>query len=149
MSINEGSIGSNPMFTFIELAEHLMKLCQKQMAKKEGKEVVEEAKTESKQASGDTALDKKMAKGALILAPSKDEKEQSVFTSTHQSKKKGRKQKAQQSEPKDGPLDFSIVKKFSTLKISAPMNPEEFERAHGELQEIKESLIYWGKIIQR
>ena len=28
-SINEKSIGSNPMFSFIELSEYLIKMCQK------------------------------------------------------------------------------------------------------------------------
>ena len=118
------------------------------MSKKSAPDAVEEAKVE-KQPAADSALDKKMAKGAIMLAPSKNEKEQSVFTSTQHGKKKGRKQKAQTSELKEGTLDFSIVKKFSTLKISAPVNPEEFERALKELQDIRECLIYWGKIIQR
>lgn len=35
------------------------------------------------------------------------------------------------------------------MKISAPLNEEDFEKTHEDLKELKEALMYWGKIIQR
>jgi hypothetical protein len=35
------------------------------------------------------------------------------------------------------------------LKISAPLNDEDFEKTEQDLNELREALIYWGKIIQR
>jgi len=35
------------------------------------------------------------------------------------------------------------------LKISAPLNDDDFEKTQEDLKELKEALIYWGKIIQR
>ena len=35
------------------------------------------------------------------------------------------------------------------MKISAPLNDEDFEKTYEDLKELKEALIYWGKIIQR
>lgn len=35
------------------------------------------------------------------------------------------------------------------MKISAPLNDEDFEKTHQDLKELKEALVYWGKIIQR
>jgi len=35
------------------------------------------------------------------------------------------------------------------LKISAPLNNEDYERTIKDLDELREALIYWGKITQR
>ena len=35
------------------------------------------------------------------------------------------------------------------MKISAPLNEEDYEKTQQDLQELRQALIYWGKIIQR
>ena len=42
-----------------------------------------------------------------------------------------------------------MIKKFNKLKISAPLNEEDYERTVKDLDELKDALLYWGKIILR
>jgi len=42
-----------------------------------------------------------------------------------------------------------VIKQFNNLKISAPLNAEDYEKTSEDLKELREALIYWGKIIQR
>jgi len=42
-----------------------------------------------------------------------------------------------------------LIKNFNNLKISAPLNEEDFEKTKQDLNELRDALIYWGKIIQR
>lgn len=44
-----------------------------------------------------------------------------------------------------------MIKKFNALKISAPLNEEKegYESTINELAQLKEALLYWGKILQR
>lgn len=42
-----------------------------------------------------------------------------------------------------------MIKKFNNLKINAPINETDYEKTIKDLDELKEALIYWGKIIQR
>jgi len=35
------------------------------------------------------------------------------------------------------------------LKISAPLNEEDYTKTQEDLKELREALVYWGKIIQR
>jgi len=49
----------------------------------------------------------------------------------------------------DKTIDFKLLKQFNNLKISAPLNDEDFEKTIDDLKELKDALSYWGKIIQR
>lgn len=42
-----------------------------------------------------------------------------------------------------------MIKKFNALKISAPLNEEGYDSTINELSQLKEALLYWGKILQR
>lgn len=42
-----------------------------------------------------------------------------------------------------------MIKKFTELKLTAPLSLEDFERTLVELDQLRDALIYWGKIIQR
>lgn len=42
-----------------------------------------------------------------------------------------------------------MIKKFNNLKITAPINEADYEQTIKDLDELKDALIYWGKIIQR
>jgi hypothetical protein len=65
-------------------------------------------------------------------------------------KGKGKKGKARgNTGPQDGSIDFVLIKKFNSLKITAPMKDEDYEKTVKDLDELKDALIYWGKIIQR
>jgi len=46
-------------------------------------------------------------------------------------------------------MDFSMIRRFNAVKIKAPLNEEDLEKTMKDLNELKEALIYWGKIIQR
>jgi len=46
-------------------------------------------------------------------------------------------------------IDFNLIKKFNSLKITAPLNEEQFTATIDELNQLKNALNYWGKIIQR
>lgn len=53
------------------------------------------------------------------------------------------------NDPASGTINFMLLKKFSDLKISAPLNDEDYERAIKDLDELRNALVYWGKIILR
>ena len=42
-----------------------------------------------------------------------------------------------------------MIKKFNSVKVPAPLNADDLERAIGDLTELRIALIYWGKIILR
>jgi len=89
-----------------------------------------------------------MAKGSIALAPSKEEKlAVSVFSNL--ASKKGKKNVKKNNNEQDGSIDFGIVKKFSLLKLSVPMKAEDFEKTIVELDQLRDALTFWGKIIQR
>ena len=147
-SIKDHSIGTNPMFDFIEVCEHLKKVCQKRMQKEEEAEQIEETKTTEKDKKAESQLDKKLAKGSVLLAPSKGEKEDSVFQALGKGKKAKKQPGAASTESKGG-LDFQVIRKFNQLKIKPPLDNEDMERALKDLNEVREALVYWGRIIQR
>lgn len=65
-------------------------------------------------------------------------------------KGKGKKNKNKGNNATDnGTIDFVLIKKFNNLKINAPINDTDYEKTIKDLDELKEALIYWGKIIQR
>jgi len=53
------------------------------------------------------------------------------------------------NDTNNGNIDFVLIKKFANLKINAPINEADYEKTVKDLDELKEALIYWGKIIQR
>mmetsp|Transcript_25153 Transcript_25153/g.38967 ORF Transcript_25153/g.38967 Transcript_25153/m.38967 type:complete len:236 (-) Transcript_25153:213-920(-) len=152
-SISDTAIGSNPLFDHIEQCEQLKSFCQKQLQKSklspEEKAAEEEEKKEEKVVKPNSAqLDADLKKGKIELAPSKEDRQVSQYESLKG--KKGKRSKKQQAETStNNMLDFSIIKKFATLKITAPLNEDDLERAIEDLGELREALIYWGKIIQR
>jgi len=78
------------------------------------------------------------------LAPTKDDA--SRYDSL---KSKGKKSRKQRDGGQEGSIDFALIKKFNNLKISAPINDDDYERTIKDLTELRDALIYWGKIIQR
>ena len=90
-----------------------------------------------------------MAKGSIAVAATKEEKlAGSIFMNL--ANKKGKKvAKKNQTDKTEGQIDFAIVKKFNNLKLSVPMKEEDYEKTMKDLDELKDALIYWGKIIQR
>jgi len=64
---------------------------------------------------------------------------------------KGKKgKKSNQQKVTETPLiDFNLIKKFNSLKISPPLSEDQFQQTIDELNELKNALNYWGKIIQR
>lgn len=62
--------------------------------------------------------------------------------------KKGKSGKGQNG-PQEGLIDFSLIKKFNNLKISAPLVFEDYEKTIKDLEDLRFALVYWGKIIQR
>jgi hypothetical protein len=81
-----------------------------------------------------------------MMAPSKSEKETSQFQSLKG--KKGKKQKKTETKG-DEFIDFSMIKRFNSLKITAPLNSDGLQKTIDDLKELKDALSYWGKIIQR
>jgi hypothetical protein len=64
--------------------------------------------------------------------------------------KGGKKMKGRgNNDNNNSTVDFVLIKKFSNLKINAPINEADYEKTVKDLDELKEALIYWGKIIQR
>lgn len=73
----------------------------------------------------------------------------SQFDSLKTSLKGGRKQKKNRDGGQDGTIDFALIKKFNNLKIKPPINDEDYEKTISDLNELRDALIYWGKIISR
>jgi len=148
-SIEDNNLGSNPMFGVIEQIEFLQKLCKRRLAAPaEEESKVTQAPEESKGAQKND-LDTKLKKGAIMAAPTKEQREAEIATN-NRGKKNNRKQKKNQQEDKaEGSLDFSTVKKFGALKLAPPLTNEEYEKTLKELDILKAAVIYWGKIQQR
>lgn len=79
-----------------------------------------------------------------MLADNK--KEDLAFETNTKKSKKTRKNRDQE---KEGTVDINLIKKFNSLKISAPITPEDYEKTLKDLAELRDALVYWGKIIQR
>jgi hypothetical protein len=143
--LDDQSLGSNPLFNQIETCEQLKKYCQKRMKTHAEEEKI--AKEEEKKTpAGKNELDSKLAKGAVILHPGKEEATVQIGGGA----KKGKKTKKNaQQQASESLIEFSTVKKFNSLKISVPMNEEDYDRTIKDLDELKDALVYWGKIIQR
>lgn len=92
-----------------------------------------------------------MAKGSIALAPRKEEKLASHVFNTLMSKKSKKTKKGgqEQSASESSTIDFQIIKKFNNLKLTVPIKDEDFTKTIAELDQLREALIYWGKIIQR
>jgi len=142
--MEEAAPGANPMFTHIETCEFLKRYCQKQ-TKQEVEEVKAEEAKEDVKTSKD--IEKKLAGGMVALAQGKQAKMDELHITTlanKKGKKGGRKNQAADGE---GKVDFGIIKKFNSLKLTVPMNPEDFEKAIKDIDALKDALTYWGKIV--
>lgn len=160
-SIEDQSVGANPFFEQIEQCEQLTKFCQKQKAKLTGEPAQQEEpdvadevnkKEEEKQRQTNSELTKALAKGSVQLAPSKEARDgQTAFGSLKTNKgKKGKKTTAAGSAADvGGQVDFAMIKRFTLLKIPAPLAEDSHDATIESLNELREALIYWGKILQR
>lgn len=148
-AIDDDSVINNPLYEEIEQCDNLIKFIQKKM--NSASEATEETKeeTEGKKEQKTTEIDKALNKGQMQRAPTKEEKlAANVFLSMKSNKGKKKKTNAGQAQ-QSGVIDFSTIKRFNNLKITAPLTEEDFERAVKDLEELTEALLYWGKIIQR
>lgn len=93
-------------------------------------------------------LEKAVLKGSIQLAPTKEEKLAQMQTALGNGKK-GKKNKGRGGNDNNDFIDFVLIKKFNNLKINAPINEADYEKTIKELDQLKDALIYWGKIIQR
>jgi len=72
------------------------------------------------------------------------------YMSLKSNKGKKTKKSGQSGQNADANVDFNLIKKFNNLKISAPFDGlESYERTIKDLDELREALIYWGKIVLR
>jgi len=94
-------------------------------------------------------LQKALVKGSIMQAPSRDEKNNLTNQFSKLKSNKGKKSKKASTFEPEGSIDFIMIKKFNALKLSAPLEGQDFEKTIQDLDELKEALIYWGKIIQR
>lgn len=147
----DNSVGSNPMFDQIEQCEFLKRYCQKQSKSVvEGEIIPEEKQVEEKKKSNND-IDKALQKGSIQLAETKDERDISVFSSLVSKKRqtagKQSKKGGQELNNDNSSVDFQVIKKFNNLKLSVPMKEEEFLKTIEELDQLRDALVYWGKII--
>jgi tRNA A37 threonylcarbamoyladenosine modification protein TsaB len=95
-------------------------------------------------------LAKAVAKGSLQLAPSKESRDTSSFAALKSNKgKKGKKNTTAAAADAGGQVDFAMIKRFANLRIQAPLADDSHDATILALKELKEALIYWGKILQR
>lgn len=139
--MKDASVGTNPMFTYIEQCEGLKKFCQKFHNKGEQEEPAKGEKKEEQKKTGTTELEKALAKGSLVEANTKDDKP----ATTNQKKKKNAKKSKEDSS--ENFIDFGIIKKFTNLKLTVPIKPEDLPKSITDLDQLREALIFWGKII--
>lgn len=137
------------MYDQIQQCDELLKFCKKS--------IQGDAKEETKEENGPADIKKVLAKGiedgikkgSLQKAMTKAEKEKEAQVQLgNQKKNKGRKQTAGQAV-QDKQIDLKLIRQFNNLKISAPLHEEDYPKTETDLKELREALIYWGKIIQR
>lgn len=119
---------------------------------KKNQPTTEEEKAEEKaeaQKVIKSELEKALAKGSIQLAPTKEEKLAQMQTALGTKMKGKKKNKGGNNDTSNGTIDFVLIKKFNILKINAPINEADYEKTVKDLDELKDALIYWGKIIQR
>jgi len=144
-TLADDSVGSNPLFDQIETCEFLQRYCQKQIKTAPGEDDKKdtEEKEETKKSSGKSDLDKQLAKGSIQLAQKKGAE---VFQGLMKKGKKGKKGGDQQNAGENN-IDFQIIKKFNSLKLTVPMKEEDYTKSIEELNQMRDALVYWGKII--
>jgi len=153
-AIDEKAVGASPLFDQIEQCESLKAYCLKQIKRLSQPEEEAEVEAEAQQTAGPGAaggeLAKQLEKGALQLAPSKSEKEQSSQFEQLKSKKGKKAKKRTGAEgQKDGATDFVLIRRFNSLKLTPPLDDEGLEGAVRDLDELRAALVYWGGIILR
>ena len=85
------------------------------------------------------------------MAPSKEEKLASHVFNTLVTKKSKKAKKGGQTQQStnENTIDFQIIKKFNSLNLAVPIKEEDYAKTITELDQLRDALIYWGKIIQR
>ena len=62
--------------------------------------------------------------------------------------KKGKNNKKRNNQDtNDNTIDFSIINKFNKIKLAVPMKAEDYSKTVDNLNQLKDTLLYWGKII--
>jgi len=89
-----------------------------------------------------------LAKGSIALAPSKEAKlAASVMTSLTKGKGKKGNKRGGEGNANENQIDFQIIKKFNALKLSVPMQSEDYIKTIEQLDQLRDALVYWGKIM--
>ena len=85
------------------------------------------------------------------MAPTKESRDAPGMGASKGKGKKGKKNaSAAAGADTAGQIDFAMINRFSILKIAPPMGSDDsFDNTITTLQELREALIYWGKILQR
>jgi len=142
-ALNDNSVGTNPLFDFIEQCEFLKRYCQKQSNKPSTEEAVEQNQANAAAPKGNSELENALAKGKIQAA---DSKQESLFSTAKGKKGKGKQQKKNQ-DSNESTIDFNIIKKFSNLKLTVPIKETDFTKTIEDLDQLRDALIYLGKII--
>ena len=144
------NLGRNPMYEQIVECEQLKKYCLTKLNKGNQEEEVKEESKEITEQKVKNELEKAIIKGSVQATMSKAEKElaNNPFASLKSSKGKKTKKTAG-NQNNDSNVDFNLIKKFNNLRISAPIDGADYERTIKDLDELREALIYWGKIVLR
>jgi hypothetical protein len=145
--LNDHSAGTNPLFDQIEQCEFLKRYCQKKINAPGAEDAKDEGAQEAKKQAGNNDLEKALAKGSIALAPSKEEKLAASVMSNLVKKGKKSNKKATEGKTNENQIDFQIIKKFNNLKLSVPMKSEDYPKTIEELDQLREALVYWGKIM--
>jgi len=142
-ALNDNAVGTNPLFDFIEQCEYLKRYCQKQSNQPNAEEAITEEQAKETSKKGNSELENALAKGKIQAA---DSKQETTFSLARGKKGKGKQQRKNQ-EGGDNSIDFNIIKKFSNLKLTVPLKDGDFTKTIEDLDQLREALIYWGKII--
>lgn len=138
------------MFGVIEQIEYLQKLCKRRLAAPADEETKVGQAAEETKAGQKNEFSSKLQKGAIVAAPTKEQRLAETALPQKGKKKGGRREKKNQGDDKtEGALDFSTVKKFGALKLAPPMTTEEYEKSLKDLDVLRKAVVYWGKIQQR
>jgi len=145
------NLGKNPMYEQIVECEQLKKYCLTKINKGEKEEEVKEESKEVTEQKVKNELEKAILKGSVMQSLSKAEKDNENNKYMALKSNKGKKTKKSGGDKNsDANVDFNLIKKFNNLKISAPFDGlESYERTIKDLDELREALIYWGKIVLR
>ena len=125
------------MYDQIVECDNLIKFCQKSLNQGPVEESKEADGPEEKKTNKE--LDAKLKQGALEPAKTKAEKEKELFAAVGNPKQKKGKKGAATEKAQDKAIDFKLIKQFNNLKISAPLNEEDYAKTTEDLKELREA----------